>query len=132
MMRDLVEPFGLLVALPPRVARHGAILVARAAHRAELLVEQALTEPVALRGWSGVALDDVGPAASAVVDLTDNGLAATESATGQGQRFGSVSERSAQPDAADLRALLDHERTHGNRARFEQLLRRRLGDAGIR
>lgn len=131
MLRRIADPLRLTALLPLRLTRYVSLVVARGAHRWELLVEQALTDPVVLRGWDGAsnrAADPQPPAPGPperthVVDLTDDDLADWAQ-----MPFASASARAADVDGEGLRALLDYERAHGHRPRFEQLLRRRLDE----
>lgn len=127
MLRTLIDPFRLTAALTLRATRYTALLVARSSRRWEMLVEQALAEPVLLRGWEGAS-----SAASPlprptrdddVVDLTDDDLVDWAQMS-----YSAAAARASRLQGDGLRTLLDYERAHGHRPRFVSLLRRRLHD----
>jgi hypothetical protein len=143
-MRYLADPFRLSAVLSLRVTRYVSLVVARSSRRWEHLVEQALSEPVLMRGWQGTAGTDPEPGtgrpaptpAAPVVDPADGtrtdgaDLTEEELADWAQMPFSTATARARELEGGDLRALLDYERSHGHRPRFEQLLQRRLDEAG--
>lgn len=131
VLRRIADPFRLTALLPLRVARHVSLLVARGSRRWELLVEQALADPVVLRGWEGASartadlqpVRDGPPPRPVVVDLTDDDLADWAQ-----MPYASATARAADLEPSGLQLLLDYEQSHGHRPRFVQLLRRRIDE----
>ncbi|MFN8157045.1 MAG: hypothetical protein U0R68_06490 [Candidatus Nanopelagicales bacterium] len=127
VLRTLIDPFRLTASLTLRATRYAALAIARSSRRWEMLVEQALAEPVLLRGWEGASRAATPPPRPArddvVVDLTDDDLADWAQ-----MPYSSATARASELQGEDLRTLLDYERAHGHRPRFVQLLRRRLAD----
>ena len=154
MLRRVLDPVRLLAVLPLRITRYAALRVARGSRTWEQLVDRALTEPVLLRGWDGGAPVPVvepssregegadgepGPAVvraaegepgpelpvdltgREVVDLTEDELADWAQ-----MPYAAASARARELEPEGLRTLLEYERRHGHRPRFEQLLQHRL------
>ena len=154
VLRRVLDPVRLLAVLPLRITRYAALRVARGSRTWEQLVDRALTEPVLLRGWDGGApvpvvepssREGTGadgeprpaavPAAEGepdpevpvvltgreVVDLTEDELADWAQ-----MPYAAASARARELEPEGLRTLLEYERRHGHRPRFEQLLQHRL------
>lgn len=147
MLRRLLDPLRLMTVLPLRLTRYAAVRVARGTRSWELLVDRALTEPVLLRGWDGARqLREEGAVAERGEPLADEEdgepVAVREGTVDQTPEVVDITEtdladwaqmpfaeatalaRELEPDR--LHALLDYERQHGHRPRFEQLLRNRI------
>lgn len=152
VLRRVLDPVRLLAVLPLRITRYAALRVARGSRTWEQLVDRALTEPVLLRGWDGgapvpvvepssregegadgetrhAAVRAAGGEPEVPVDLTaaeDVDLTEDELADWAQMPYAAASARARELEPEGLRTLLDYERRHGHRLRFEQLLQHRL------
>jgi hypothetical protein len=122
MKRTVVDPVRLIALLTARVLRRTSLVAARGSRRWETALQNALEAPVLQ--WAGpwaVVAEPLQPQAPrgplAHVGLTDDELAAWAALP-----FPAASARAASLDTPDLRHLLDYERCHGHRVRFERLL----------
>ena len=131
MLHRIADPLRLPALLSLRVTRYVSLVVARSSRRWELLMEQALADPVVLRGWEGASAHTVDPQPAVdhprppagMVDLTDHDLADWAQ-----MPYASATARAAELEPRGLRLLLDYEQSHGHRPRFVQLLRRRIDE----
>lgn len=131
MLRRIIDPIRLPVALSLRFTRVVSLIVARSSRRWELLVEHALTEPAVLRGWDGAAAhsSDPPPVRAEPGPETTALLSEDELADWARMPFSSATARVSTLHGDELRVLLDYERSHGHRPRFVQLLERRIDES---
>lgn len=126
MLRTVLDPFRLTSLLSVRLARRTAPVVAGRTRGWEAALERMLLQPVVLH-WDG----DLSPQQPDVdrrkASLPrPSALAESDLEEWAHLPYAAAWARAAELPTTELRHLLDYERSHGHRARFERLLQHRV------